>query len=189
MKRNILLGLGILLAIFIGYATFVLTSTKRHSPKDIAKYNLGDLSLSIEYCRPYKKGRLLFGPKSSDALEKYGEPWRTGANEATEIQINLPLSFPEGELPAGSYSLYSIPGENDWTIVFNSKLDYWGADITGSPFDPDLDVLRVTVPRQQTDSLVEQFTIDFEQIDNQVHMLLLWGNTKLEVPLTPKVQT
>ncbi len=183
MVRKILLSLGVLLAIAIGYVAYTLFTTKSHSPEDVANYTSQDLTVSVNYCRPYKKGRLLFGEETSTALQKYGKNWRTGANEATEISITKDLVFPEGTLKAGSYSLYSIPGENEWTIAFNSKLNYWGADISGDPFDAALDVLRVTVPRQENSKEVEQFTIDFTTNDGIVAMELKWGTVKVAIPL------
>lgn len=183
MVRKILLSLGVLLAIAIAYVAFTLFTTKSHSPADVASIENSDLSISVNYCRPYKKGRLLFGEEVSTALQKYGENWRTGANEATEITISKDLVFPEGILKAGSYSLYSIPGETEWVVAFNSKLNYWGADISGDPFDSELDVLRVTVPREKNSEEVEQFTIDFTKTDGRVEMQLLWGTVKVAIPI------
>jgi hypothetical protein len=183
MQRKVLLAIGVILALFIGYSAYVFTTTKRFSPRDVTKYSKGDISLSIEYGRPYKKGRLIFGHPGSEAIEFYGEPWRTGANEATEIKTNKKIVFPEGELPAGTYSVYSIPGENEWTIAFNSKLNYWGADVIGSPFDAQLDVLRVTVPRLKSDSIIEQFTIDFQESEEQIQMMMLWDDIKISLPM------
>jgi len=182
MKRKILLSLGVLMAIIISYVAYTVTTTKSHSPADVAKYNKNGLSIQVDYCRPYKKGRVLFGESGTTALEIYGEPWRTGANEATEINISSDILFPEGKLNAGNYSLYSIPGKEEWTIAFNSKVNYWGADLTGSPFDPSLDVLRVTVPRLKNDEVIEQFTIQFDDNDGEVKMILLWDDIKVKVP-------
>ena len=186
MKKPILLILGVIVALITGYVAYSLTTTKRHSPPGVASYDGGGLSVSVSYCRPYKKGRLLFGEPGSAALEIYGEPWRTGANEATEIEVNKDLVFPEGILKAGQYSVYTIPGKSDWTIAFNSKLDYWGASVSGSPFDPELDVLRVTVPRQTNADSIEQFTIDFDDQQGDVKMLLLWDDIRVEVPIEPQ---
>ncbi|MDN5214594.1 DUF2911 domain-containing protein [Fulvivirgaceae bacterium BMA12] len=183
MKRPILLILGVVVALITGYVVYSMTNTKRHSPEGEASYDKDGLAINVSYCRPYKKGRLLFGEPGSSALEVYGQPWRTGANEATEISVSKDLVFREGILKAGKYSIYTIPGEKDWVIVFNSKLDYWGASLSGSPFDPSLDVLRVTVPRQKNTATQEQFTIDFADGEGNVKMLLLWDDIKIEVPM------
>lgn len=183
MKRPILLILGVIVALITGYVAYSLTTTKRHSPPGVASYDNDGLAINVSYCRPFKKGRVLFGEPGSTALEVYGEPWRTGANEATEIKVNKDLTFPEGILKAGEYSIYTIPGKGVWTIAFNSKLDYWGASVSGSPFDPALDVLRVTVPRKKNNSSIEQFTIDFDGREGMVKMLLLWDDIRIEVPM------
>ena len=188
MKKRILLIIGIIVAFITGYVAYSLSTTERHSPPGEASYNSDGLVINVSYNRPFKKGRLLFGDPGSSALEVYGEPWRTGANEATEIQTNKDLVFPEGILKAGSYSIYTIPNEKNWTIAFNSKLNYWGASISGSPFDPALDVLRITVPRKKNDNTVEQFTIDFEDQEDRIKLLFLWDDIRVEVPVETENQ-
>lgn len=183
MKKPILLILGVIVALITGYVAYSLTTTKRHSPPGVATYDNDGLAISVSYYRPFKKGRVLFGEPGSTALEVYGEAWRTGANDATEIELNQDLVFQEGILKAGQYSIYTIPGERDWTIAFNSKLGYWGASVSGSPFDSELDVLRVTVPRKKNDTSIEQFTIDFDDKEGVVKMLLLWDDIRVEVPM------
>lgn len=186
MKKPILLIIGVIVALITGYVAYSLTTSKRHSPPGVASYENDGLSISIYYSRPFKKGRLLFGKPGTTALEVYGEPWRTGANEATQIKTNKDLLFQQEVLKAGEYSIYTIPGENDWTIAFNSKLNYWGASVSGNPFDPALDVLRVTVPRKKNNDMVEQFTIDFANQDGKTNILLLWDHIRIEVPFEPK---
>lgn len=183
MKKRILLTVGIIIAIIVGYIVFTLSTTKNHSPEAMANYSKNGLTVNVKYCRPYKKGRLLFGEPGSTALEFYGQPWRTGANEATEIEFNQDIKFPEGKLAAGRYSLYSIPGDTEWILAFNSKLGYWGASLSGSPFESDLDVLRVKIPRKSNDKIVEQLTISFSDQEGDVKMLLLWDDIKVEVPM------
>ncbi|MDN5201737.1 DUF2911 domain-containing protein [Fulvivirgaceae bacterium BMA10] len=183
MKQRIIILVGIVLASFIGYGIYEVAITRSFSPPDVARYNKNGLEINVDYCRPFKKGRLLFGDQNTNALEKFGEPWRTGANEATEISINKDIKFPEGILKAGKYSIYTVPGEEEWTVAFNEKLDYWGRSIFGSPFDPDLDVLRVKVPIQDIPEVVEQFTIDFEDDNGIVKMLFIWDKTKVVLPI------
>ncbi len=182
MKKPILLILGVVVAI-LGYVFYSMVTTKKHSPEDVAAYDKNGLTVKVDYCRPFKKGRLLFGNPGSTALEFYGEPWRTGANEATEFETNQDIIFPEGVLKAGRYSIYSIPGEKEWIFAFNSKLEYWGASLSGSPFEPDMDVLRVTVPTQSSTQSIEQFTIDINDKEGAVKMVLLWDKIKIELPL------
>ena len=111
---------------------------------------------------------------------KYGQVWRTGANEATQVEIASDVYVNNQKLKAGAYSLFTIPEESGWTIIFNSELDQWGA----FDYDVGLDVLRVHVPMQTTSETVELFTINFVESDTAVNMELRWGNTLVTVPFT-----
>ena len=128
----------------------------------------------VIYGRPSKKGRTMLGDK-----EKYGVVWRTGANETTEIKLFRPVTFGDKQIPAGTYSLYSIPGKDEWTIIFNSKLDTWGH----YEYDETKDVARIKVPAGKTDAEVEAFTIQFEGGNGNATMMLAWENTLVKVPV------
>jgi hypothetical protein len=153
------------------------------SPMDIAYFpdnfahdrKPGDEAIiRVTYSRPQMKGRALYG-----SLVPYGKVWRTGANEATEIKIYHPIKIQEQSIKTGTYSLFTIPGEKDWTIILNSDLDYWGA----YSYQPDHDVARILAQSTKMDHQVEAFTIQFENIGkHQGKMLLAWGNTLVEVP-------
>lgn len=184
MKRTIILIIGLVFAGFVGNIVYTMVNTKSHSPEAVANYDKDNVKISVKYCQPSKKGRVLFGATGSEALVVYGKSWRTGANEATEISTSADLKFGDHILKAGNYSVYSIPGENDWTIVFNSKTDYWGKSFFSSPFDTALDVLSITVPRLKTSENIEQFTIDFVEKENINALRLLWGDISIEVPFT-----
>ena len=122
----------------------------------------------VVYGRPQKKGRTMLG-----GIEKYGSVWRTGANETTEIKLYKPVTFGDKQLAAGTYSIYSIPGKDEWTIIFNSKLDTWGH----YEYDESKDVARIKVPAGKTDKEVEAFTIDFQGGNGNATMFLAWENT------------
>lgn len=128
----------------------------------------------IVYGRPSKKGRTMLG-----GVEAYGKVWRTGANETTEIKLYKPVTFGDKQLPAGTYSLYSIPGKDEWTIIFNSKLDTWGH----YEYDETKDVARIKVPAGKTDAEVEAFTINFDGGNGNATMQLAWENTLVKVPV------
>ena len=151
--------------------------TKRFSPEAQAVYEHGDMSMIVNYCQPSKKGRDIFG---FSGLVPYGEVWRTGANEATEVSLTSDVLLGTKKLLAGTYSMFTIPDENGWTIIFNEELDQWGA----FDYDEQLDVLRVQVPEQSTDEIVEQFTIGFVETDSLVNMELRWDNTLVSVPFS-----
>ena len=127
--------------------------------------------IKIIYGRPQKNGREVFGN-----LVKYDEVWRTGANEATEVKVYKDVMIAGKKLRAGSYSLYTIPGKDKWTIIFNSEIDYWGA----YNYNPDNDVLRVEAEVKTSDEEIEAFSIRF--LDGK--MLLGWDKTIAEVAVS-----
>jgi hypothetical protein len=179
MLKKILIGVGIVLVALIGFTAYSFLTTKKHSPADVAKYKGSDgLEITVNYCQPYKKGRQLFGGEG--ALVPNGKKWRTGANEATEINFNQDVQIEGQTLKAGTYSIYSIPGDSEWTIAFNENTKYWGAGFTSDPFDETKDVLRAKASVSKTNEELEQFTINFS--DGPV-MNMAWGDTKVSLPI------
>lgn len=173
-----------LILVVAGYVAYVMITSRGLSPEAVAEYSDANLSVTVNYCQPYKKGRLIFGEEQDGALVPFGKKWRTGANAATEIEISSDVSLENSVLKAGRYSLYSLPGAGQWTIVFNSKLDYWGAGLS-DPFDESLDVLRVQADVQENDAEVEQFTISFTPADSVVNMNFYWDRTRVTLPMKP----
>jgi hypothetical protein len=174
MKRIFTIIAIILAVVLIGYFG-LRTFTNSASPKATARYQKQDLTIEVDYCRPSKKGRVIFGE-----LEPYGKVWRTGANEATEISFSKPVSFGGKSVQAGRYTLFTIPKKDNWTIILNGALDQWGA----FSYDESKDVLRVQAQADSTAQVTETFTIDFVEINNAaVHMRLMWDHTKVEVPI------
>jgi hypothetical protein len=128
----------------------------------------------VTYSRPEMKGREVVGK-----LVPYGKVWRTGANEATEIKFYQDVELAGKKVKAGTYSLFTIPGEKEWTIILNNDLDYWGA----YSYKQANDILRVTAPSAETANAVENFTIQFQSTgENQGVMKLAWAKTVVEVP-------
>ncbi len=172
--NNIILTPILILCFLATSCQGIKEASKKHSPEGIARFEYGENQhISIRYSRPYKKGRLIFGEKSNDALVPYGKKWRTGANEATEITFSQEVMIGGKSLAAGTYSLYSIPGPEQWIIAFNSRTDYWGATIPGTPFRTRKDVLRVSAPVATSAELVEQLSISFQKTDNKNQALLI----------------
>jgi hypothetical protein len=155
------------------------------SPMDMAYYphnfahdrKAGEQAIiRVIYSRPVKNGREIFGK-----LTPFGKVWRTGANEATEIKFYRDVEFAGKTVKAGTYSLFTIPGEKDWTIILNGDLDYWGA----YSYNEKKDVVRVTASASQLPTAVENFTIQFDKkTDKQGVMKLAWDKTVVEVPFT-----
>ncbi|MDO1450275.1 DUF2911 domain-containing protein [Rhodocytophaga aerolata] len=132
--------------------------------------------IRVTYSRPARNGRVIFGK-----LVPFGEPWRTGANEATEIKFYQDVELSGKRVKAGSYSLFTIPGEKEWTIVLNADLDYWGA----YSYNADKDIVRVMAPATKLNNQVENFAIQFEAKGvNKGVMRFAWEQTMIEVPFT-----
>ncbi len=146
------------------------------SPTDIA-YAKADRrakpTIKVIYSRPQKKDRDIFG-----ALVPHDKVWRTGADEATEIKLFQDYNMGGTTVKAGTYSLFSIPGEKEWTIILNSDLDSWGAYF----YDESKDVARITVPIAATPETLEAFGVYFKTVEKGYHMVLGWDNTQVEVP-------
>ncbi|MPR34235.1 DUF2911 domain-containing protein [Salmonirosea aquatica] len=156
---------------------FMQSNTKKASPEQTVALKQGGKDVTVFYCRPYKKGREIFG-----GLVPYGEVWRTGANEATTFTTKNELVIGGKLLPAGEYTLWTIPERDKWTVIFNSKQYGWGVSFDGkASHEADADVLKVEVPTEVLSVPVEQFTISFNEAVPA--MELAWDQTKVAVPL------
>ena len=147
----------------------------RPSPLSLVTMKYEDTYVKITYCRPSKRGREIFG-----SLEPYGEVWRTGANEATELTFTRNVKIGGYEVAAGTYSLFTIPENGDWTIIINKDLGQWGA----FSYNQDHDLLRFQAKTETMETVYEPFTIEFEQkgIKN-TNLLLMWDKTKVIIPI------
>jgi hypothetical protein len=129
----------------------------------------------IIYSRPQKEGRVIFG-----GLVKYGEVWRMGANEATEIEFFKHARIGGKKINKGRYTLYAIANENSWTIIVNKDVDIWGA----FKYNMKKDVVRVEVPVQKTNQTIEALGMEFEKTTSGVNLVINWDNLKVAVPIT-----
>lgn len=133
----------------------------------------------VLYSRPQKNGRTLFAADDK-AIVPLGKVWRTGANESTELRVYKSLSLGGKKLAPGFYSLFTIPGEKEWTIIVNSATDGWGA----YAYDQKKDVARVTAPVTTAATPAEAFTIVFRQDGaGKATMRLVWDTTEVDVPM------
>ena len=178
--KRVLIFLTITTVILALYSIFVENIfAPRLSPKDTVEFKLNDLKLEVFYNRPYKKGREIFG-----ALVPLNQVWRTGANEATTFKTNQALNIEGMTLPAGKYTLWTVPKDTVWTVIFNSKQYEWGVDKEMKPmWDPNYDVVNVQVPIKKIDHTVEQFTIAFDNSTDKLFLTMAWDDTKVAVPL------
>jgi hypothetical protein len=140
-------------------------------------FGLGKITLN--YSRPNVKGRKIFG-----AMEPYGSVWRTGANSATIISFTEPVKIDGKELAAGEYGLFTIPGKDEWTVIFNKGAKQWGA----YEYKESDDALRVKVKASKLKDKVETFTIQFADVyPTAAKLQLMWENTAVSVDLTTEV--
>lgn len=169
-----------------------LHPSRRPSPIGIASTFIDGTYVKVTYGRPYVRDREIFGANTdtSTFLVPFGEVWRTGANEATEITTTGPLTVDGQRLEAGTYSIFTEPGPQEWVVHFSPHL---GLDGTGifdpatntfeQVFDPADNVLTATVPVARIDEAVDQFTIEFEPTDGGADMKLVWEQTEVRVPI------
>jgi len=147
----------------------------RPSPLAIVTMKYEDSYIKVTYSQPHKRDRKIFG-----TLVKYGEVWRTGANEATEITLTDNVVIKNDTLMAGTYSIFTIPNEKEWTVIFNKQLGQWGSYNYHEPSD----VMRLSVPTEKiTEVIFEPFTITFEQKNEEAHMVMMWDDTKVAIPI------
>lgn len=181
VKKVIFIG-GIVLLLLGGILIYMRAATKKHSPSATVKYKANGYDMSVKYCRPYKKGRTIFGPESTGALQPYGKYWRLGANEATTFTTQTDLLIQQQLLKKGTYAIYAIPGADLWTIAFNNEYDRWGATAPAE----EQDVLRVECTPLNNAPLNEQLEISFSDSNSMVLLNLHWDNTKVSLPLHKK---
>lgn len=179
LKRVLILLSVIALGLFL-YSTLVENIFgQRLSPKDTVEFKLNNLKFEVFYNRPFKKDRDIFG-----ALVPFNEVWRTGANEATTFETNSTLDIGGMPLPAGKYTLWTVPNNSTWNVIFNSKQYSWGVNAQMQPmWDPNYDVVNVEVPVQKLENFVEQFTIGFDNSTDKLFLTMAWDDVKIEVPL------
>jgi hypothetical protein len=145
------------------------------SPMTSINMKYKDAYVKITYSQPHKRGREIFGK-----LVPYGEVWRAGANEATEITLTRDLLINNMPLKAGTYSIFTIPEKDRWTIIINAELGLWGS----YNYNSKLDVMRFDVPVQTPSNVVyEPFTMKFDQKNELANLLMFWDNVAISIPV------
>ncbi len=172
MKRTLIIVVGVAALLAVAFFAFK-AFTKSNSPEAVAQFEQNGFTIEVTYCRPYKKGRAVFG-----GLVPYGEVWRTGANEATTIRFGQDVTVAGQSVKAGTYSLWTIPSQQGWIVIINGETGQWGTS-----YDAKRDVLRVPVSTHPLSPPAEQFEITFVPEDNGTNMLLSWDATEAVVPI------
>tara|TARA_Y100001980_G_C14472430_1_gene252327 strand:- start:134 stop:688 length:555 start_codon:yes stop_codon:yes gene_type:complete len=159
------------------YITFLNPISPRKSINYELIQNNFKTFLLVDYSSPQKKDRLIFGSKEDGALVPYGKYWRTGANFCTDFYTSSNILFNGSRLEAGKYFLYTIPKENSWDVVLNSDHGRFGF------FNPNKenDVLITTVPSYNLNEVLEEFTIDFIEKNENIYLRLRWDNLGISI--------
>ena len=170
MHRSIF---GFVLCLAVAYTALAQEASKpRVSPLSVSTIRYKEGYLKITYSQPQKRGREIFGK-----LVPFGEVWRTGANEATEMTITQDVAINGAQVKAGTYALFSIPEKEKWTIILNRDLGQWGA----YNYNQKTDVMRFEVPAKAIPGNVtyEPFTIRIDQKTDTAEIFLLWDKTQV----------
>ena len=155
--------------------------SKRPSPPASAACKFSDgKTIKIDYSSPRAKGRKIFGDASENALVPYGQIWRTGANDSTTFVTDANLNVGGKAVPAGSYTIFTVPKADAWSLVISKKTGEWGTDYPGEKED----LVRVPMTVSKTSAPVENFTIAFDQAGSKCTLRIEWENTRASVEIT-----
>ena len=154
---------------------------KRKSPLDSTSFTVGGNTVKVCYGRPSLRGRQMLG---GDAVP-FGKIWRTGANEPTMIHATGPITVAGLKLPAGSYSLYTVPGKAEWEVVVNRSITQWGEESGYTAEVQKQELGRAKVKPEATSAPVERFTIRTEPASGEAQaMVLEWEKTRVRIPMS-----
>lgn len=148
------------------------------SPMDLALYRDqdDDAVARVIYSRPQKRDREVFGK-----LVPYGQVWRTGANEATELTLYKDMKVGNTTINAGTYTVYTIPEQNEWTVILNNRVHTWGA----YEYTDKEDQVRINVPVRKSPTTIEAFSMAFVPQEEGANLLMGWDDQYVEIPFKP----
>ena len=175
MQKSRTLSVAVMVVVL---AAGVIAQQPPASPPGTATFTFSDgKTITINYSRPSMRGRKIFGE-----LVPYGQVWRTGANAATTLKTDANLTIGGASVPAGTYTLYTIPTEKKWTLIINKETGQWG-----TKYDEKQDFARVEMKTSKNASPTEQFTISFDQTNANAAVLKLdWADTTAKVDVAVK---
>jgi hypothetical protein len=175
MMKRIALALVFAAAAILAVAQQAQDKSKRPSPPGTAQFTFSDgKKITVDYSRPSVKGRKIYG-----GLVPYSQVWRTGANEATTFVTEKDINVGGTNVPAGSYTLYSLPSASGWKLIINKQTGQWGTE-----YDQSQDLARIDAQKTALPKPVEQFTISFDPASGGATTLRLdWENTRVSVPI------
>jgi hypothetical protein len=146
------------------------------SPPGQTTAKIGAATLTIDYNRPSMRGRKIMGE-----LVPFGKVWRTGANRATHLKTDAGIRIGTLAVPAGTYTIYTLPGEKAWTLIINKQIGQWGTQ-----YDQAQDLGRVDLKVEALPAAVEQFTMTLSGTGNTGSLTLEWENTRASVAIEAK---
>lgn len=178
MKKR--MAVSALLAVFLTTVAFGQMGGGKAKPSPAASASCdlgGGKTIKTDYSRPRMKGRKIFGD-----LVPFGEVWRTGANEATTFVASADVVVGGKTVPAGSYTIFTVPTADKWTLIINKKTGEWGI-----PYKYESDELaRVDMRVSKLSSPMENFTISYDKMGSGCTMNLAWETTKASVDISAK---
>jgi Protein of unknown function (DUF2911) len=177
-------AIAVVSVVCVALALFILVlhaqedKSKRPSPPATATLDLGSgKSITIDYSSPRLKGRTV-----GQQVAPYGEVWRTGANEATTFITTADVTVGGTAVPAGNYTLFTLPNKDKWVLILSKKTGEWGTNYPG----PSNDLARIDMKVSTLPSPVEDFTISFSKNSSGGTLSLEWGSTRASVPIVKK---
>jgi len=179
-------GLVALCSLCLGTAAFAQTAAPKidfpqPSPQASVSQRVGLTDIQVSYHRPGAKGRAVFG-----ALVPYDHVWRTGANDATKISFSTPVKFNGTEIPAGTYELFTIPGQTEWTVIIHKNMSQWGA----YSYDAKNDVARIKAQPVALTTGLETLAISFADLrDESATLNIAWEKVRVPVTITVDVKS
>jgi hypothetical protein len=176
MKHTLI---ALLFTLICSHNSFAQLNLPNASPDAELKQQVGFAEIEVKYSRPGAKGRKVFGE-----LVPYGEIWRTGAHDATTIRFSDSVKLEGNPIPPGTYSLFTIPTENQWTIILNKVAEMHGT----SDYTQDQDLVRFNVKSEKSSRLYESFTIEINDlIKNSAVLFIAWENIQVKVAIETEV--
>lgn len=178
MKKAVIIIISIIVVLAAAFI-YMNYRSRTLSPPASASLTNGSLTITLDYSAPSVRNRVIFGTKEQKALQPYGEYWRLGANESTEIAFTKNVLFNGNAVKAGRYRIYTVPGADTFEVILNSELGVWGA------FTPDaaLDVVRTKVPVERLATPTEQFTVSLKPASDTINIRFEWERVAFEVPV------
>jgi len=177
MRKPVIVGSALVVTLALAGIAVLAQQDKASRPSPPAKAECklqGGKSITIDYSSPRAKGRKIFG-----SLVPYGQVWRAGANEATAFVVGSDVTVGGKAVPAGSYTIFTIPGEDKWTLVISKKTGEWGTAYPG----PDSDLARIDMKVSRLGAPVENFTIALDQSSTGCTLKMQWETTEASVDI------